>query len=117
MTQHFQDLPRDEKDAAVSHSGDAKVQDRVQELTWALLDERISENEIVQLNQLLLGNDKSRDTYIQCVQLHADLHARFTGSRHLDGATPPVKSPVLGFLPVEMFPLDVPMRPAEDTTS
>jgi hypothetical protein len=117
MTEAFPDSPRDENDGASSLSGDEKVQDQVQALTWALLDERISENEIVQLNQLLLGSGKARDTYIRCVQLHSDLQAQFAESQTLGGVASPVKPPVLGFLQSGIFPLDVQMPRAEDTTS
>jgi hypothetical protein len=51
--------------------------DRVEELTWAMLDDQISEHEFEQLNRTLLSDNKSRDSYLQCVQLHADLMAHF----------------------------------------
>jgi hypothetical protein len=60
-----------------SNIGDGENLDRVQELTWALVDEQISDDEFAQLNSVLLRDDKCRDTYLGCIQLHADLMAHF----------------------------------------
>ena len=71
--------------------------ERVQELTWALVDEQISDDEFAQLNSVLLRDDKSRDTYLGCIQLHADLMAHFAAPKADDQAARS-KMPVLGFL-------------------
>jgi hypothetical protein len=57
---------------------DATVRERVQELTWALLDEAISEDEKSLLDTLLLSDDKARRCYLECVTLHADLMTHFS---------------------------------------
>jgi hypothetical protein len=57
---------------------DATVRERVQELTWALLDEAITEDEKSLLDTLLLSDDKARRCYLECVTLHADLMAHFS---------------------------------------
>jgi hypothetical protein len=57
---------------------DATVRERVQELTWALLDEQITEDEKSLLDTLLLSDDKARRCYLECVTLHADLMGHFS---------------------------------------
>jgi len=90
-------------------SGD---RDRVHELTWALLDEQISEDDFVELNNTLLRDDKSRDSYLGCVQLHADLMAHFAAP-----AQPATKrggnNPILGL----DMPLGFQSPSAEETAS
>ncbi|MEX0867619.1 MAG: hypothetical protein WD030_09690 [Pirellulales bacterium] len=51
--------------------------ERVEELTWALVDDHIDEAEIAQLETLLLENESARKTYVECMQMHADLHFMF----------------------------------------
>jgi hypothetical protein len=72
------------------------VNDRVQELTWALVDEQITDDEMQLLENLMLSDDAARDTYIGCVQLHTDLLAHYAGetSQPFLGG----KVPILGFL-------------------
>jgi hypothetical protein len=48
--------------------------DEVQELTWALVDEQATEEQVHNLEALLLENDEARRIYVMCMQLHADLH-------------------------------------------
>jgi hypothetical protein len=69
--------------------------DQVQELTWALLDEQISEDEFEQLSRVLLRDDKSREAYLGCIQLHTDLITHFAGP---EARTPkrPGTTPILG---------------------
>ena len=50
---------------------------RVQELTWALVDEQITDDQMDELEALLLGDSKARDAYVRCMQLHADLTTEF----------------------------------------
>ena len=81
---------------------EATVQERVQELTWALVDDQINDDEVQFLESLMLSDDKARGTYIECIQLHADLMSHFaaknapTGSGNtqvlsfLNGVTPSV---------------------------
>src|SRR4051812_43759197 len=49
----------------------------VQELTWALLDDQIKDDEFRLLENLLLSDEDARKSYLNCVQLHADLMVRF----------------------------------------
>jgi hypothetical protein len=88
------------------------VQERVQQLTWALLDENITEDELSLLENLLLSDDRARATYIGCVQLHSNLAAHFAVERPTADALP-AKSPVLQFLNELMPPLGF-QSPAED---
>jgi hypothetical protein len=67
-----------------NHTDDGAL-DRVQQLTWALLDEQISDDEFAQLNSTLLRDDKSRESYLNCVQLHADLMAHFAAPSERSG--------------------------------
>jgi hypothetical protein len=80
------------------------VQERVQQLTWALLDEHISEDELSLLENLLLSDDQARATYIGCVQLHANLAGHFAARCPAADALP-AKSPVLQFLNELISPL------------
>ncbi len=73
---------------------DETVLDRVQELTWAMVDDQIKADEIRLLENLLLSDDQARDTYVHCIQLHTDLIGHF--AKPVAGAAS--KSPVLGFL-------------------
>jgi hypothetical protein len=98
-----------------SNAEDTPLQ-RVQELTWALLDEQISTYEFSELDNTLLNDVQARETYVGCVQLHTDLLAHFARD-----AAPPVpastKSPVLGFLNAGMPPLGLQSNPAADANS
>ncbi len=53
------------------------VLERVQELTWALLDETITDDEKSLLDTLLLTGDAARTRYLECVQMHTDLMFHF----------------------------------------
>jgi hypothetical protein len=86
---------------------DRVVSDRVQELTWALLDEEINDDEFRLLENLLLSDDQCRDSYIGCVQLHADLLTHFA-AKGSDGTDATRKEPVLGFLSDQMPTIDTP---------
>jgi hypothetical protein len=84
---------------------DATVSERVQGLTWALVENEIDEDELRLLENLLLSDDTARETYVDCVQLHTDLLSHFADA----GKQPPAggKSPVLGFLAGDAPPMDV----------
>src|SRR5262245_21239617 len=76
---------------------DSVVNERVQELTWSLVDEQISDDEMRLLDNLLLSDDDARQTYIGCIQLHTDLAQHF-GQPTEKGTPRTGKSLVLGFL-------------------
>jgi hypothetical protein len=89
-------INRDESRGEPSSNADnCVVSERVQELTWALLDEQISDDEFVLLDTLLLSDDKARQCYVGCLQLHAELRAHFAESA---GKKTPSGTQVLGFL-------------------
>ena len=50
------------------------IQERVQELTWALADEHIDDDGQRLLEQLLSESDEARQTYVECIEMHAGLH-------------------------------------------
>jgi hypothetical protein len=77
---------------------DSFIAERVQELTWALLDEQINDDEFMLLENLLLSDDKARDTYLGCTRLHADLMAHFAGPPVNSGSNVGSGSQILGFL-------------------
>jgi hypothetical protein len=79
------------------NSRDPLVNERVQELTWALVDEQISDDEMRVLDNLLLGDEYARQTYLKCVQLHAGLLDYFREPTAAT-TTPTGGSQVLGFL-------------------
>jgi hypothetical protein len=78
-----------------SEANSATIAERVQELSWALFDEQINDDELQLLEGLLLSDDKARQTYCDCVQLHTDLFAHFAKPQ---AASPDGKTQVLGFL-------------------
>ena len=73
------------------------VLERVQELTWALLDDVISDDEVSLLDTLLLTGESARTRYIECVQLHSDLMGHFAKPSELASKSDE-KSQVLSFL-------------------
>ena len=90
---------------------DPVLNERVQELTWALVDEQITDDEVRLLDNLLLSDDVARQTYIDCVQLHSDLMYHFREPAE-KSTTRTGKSLVLGFLNESaVFP------PSEDVKS
>jgi hypothetical protein len=79
--------------------------ERVRELTWALIDEQINEDELKLLDTLLLSDEKARDNYIGCVQMHAELLAHFATPAKKTGSKVAIESAVLGFLDLGLPPL------------
>jgi hypothetical protein len=71
------------------------VRERVEELTWALVDDQIEQGEFELLENLLLSDDGARRTYLDCVQLHADLVGHFAEEKSPGAGN---KSPILSFL-------------------
>jgi len=98
-----------------SHA-DAGMHEKVQELTWSLLDEQITADEMSLLDGLLMNDEKARATYIGCVQLHADLATHFTANRAPANAAS-TKSPILGFLNAAMPPLGLQSQPTDDANT
>ena len=81
-----------------ANDANATIVERVQELTWALVDEQIDDDEMRLLDNLLLSDDGARDTYIACMQLHSDLMQEFVKPANDLPHAVPGQSPVLGFL-------------------
>lgn len=79
-------------------ANECTLSDRVEELTWALVDEQISDDEVTLLDSLLLSDAAARCRYIECVQLHADLFLHFAAKQPASEEQGTSKSPVLGFL-------------------
>jgi len=76
MAQKFDDQdPKNSKLAG--RDGDAPIRQRVEELTWAALDEVATEDDMRLLDSLLLSDDEAVADYVGCVQLHVDLMAHF----------------------------------------
>jgi hypothetical protein len=97
-------------------SDDATFLERVQELTWALIDDEIAADEMSLLDSLLLSDDQARKRYIECSQLHADLtlHYANPAPAAAKGAS---KSPVLGFLSSGIPPMGFDLPAADDLKS
>jgi hypothetical protein len=100
---------------SANNPDDSVVSERVQELTWALLDEQINDDEFLLLDNLLLSDEKARGSYVGCVQLHTDLLLHFAAAT----ASPTAKSgsgaQILGFLNAEV-PLGF-QSPTEEAAS
>ena len=97
-------------------TADPVVRERVQELTWALLDEQILDDEMKLLDNLLLSDDSARDTYIQCVQLHTDL-MQYHRQPMPQATSRTGKSLVLGFLSDSLPAMTVESPPSGDATT
>jgi hypothetical protein len=95
MTDKREERGGDESD---KNADEGVISDRIQELTWALLDEQINDDEFNLLDTLLLSDEKARETYLGCTQLHADLMAHFAGPTEATRSQTPTALPVLGFL-------------------
>jgi len=96
---------------------DSTVRERVQELTSALVDEQITDDEMTLLENLLLSDDQARKRYIDCMQLHADLMLHYAKPAAAASTKGSAKSPVLGFLNAGMPPLGFDFPPAGATKS
>jgi hypothetical protein len=58
------------------------------DLIWALLDEHISESELARLEEMLRSDESVRQLYVQCVQMHVDLHEWFAGNESRKPGSP-----------------------------
>ena len=67
-------------------------------LIWDLLDERLDDAGFVRLSQSLEANATVRSRYMDCVQLHVDLHEHF-GRQALDAKQQASGTAVLTDLP------------------
>ena len=93
---------------------DPTVVERVQELTWALLDGQINDDETALLDSLLLGSSEARDAYRRCVEMHVELQSHFA-SKGPQAAKPTAPgSPILGFLHAAMPPITLDSTPASE---
>jgi hypothetical protein len=90
--QTMSDQPANHDDASVS-----PTIERVHELSWALFDEQITDEQMAELEARLLSDATARDAYIRCVQLHTDLSAHFAKPEQ-SVAGSATKTPILGFL-------------------
>ncbi len=90
--------------------------DEVEQLTWALLDDNISDEEFSRLEQVLVDEGAARQTYLGCVQMHVDLHQYFA-EQPAAMATAAERSPLLGFLDGVPSPLDIRPPHPNDSTS
>jgi hypothetical protein len=80
------------------NADDRVLSDRVQELSWAVIDEQINDDEFHLLDNLLLSDEKARSTYLGCAQLHADLMSYFAVPSAEAAKNLASNSQVLGFL-------------------
>jgi hypothetical protein len=99
-----------------SNPSDPVVEERVQELTWALVDEQISDDELRLLDNLLLSDEEARHTYVACVQMHADL-AEYFRQPVEQTPTRTGKSLVLGFLNESVPDIGLQSPPSGDVRS
>jgi hypothetical protein len=56
------------------------VLEEAENLIWALLDDHLEAAETAKLAKLLQENEDVRRRYIECVQLHVDLHDHFAAA-------------------------------------
>jgi hypothetical protein len=89
-------------DFSAVRADDRVISDRVEELTWAMFDEQITDDEFQLLDNLLLSDEKARGSYLGCVQLHTELMAHFALPAAATAANPENESRILGFLNADM---------------
>jgi hypothetical protein len=82
----------------------------VEQLTWSLVDEMISPDEINRLEQLIIESDEARSTYVRCMQMHADLHYMFNEPKPISIADLEKKAESLP------APIDMPHHPTGGDT-
>jgi len=95
-----------------SSSEDNGVIARVHDLTWALVDEFITDEQMKELEGLLLSDSVARDAYIRCIQLHADLTTEY--KKPVEASAK--KTPVLGFL-ADVSPSGIDLPHVKDANS
>jgi hypothetical protein len=110
-------FPMSNKDSASPRGVEASTTGRVAELTWALIDERISDQEMATLDRLLSTDENARREYLRCIQLHADLQANFAGRPSPADTSPEPKPSVLGSLGAPLPPLELPATPPHGANS
>jgi hypothetical protein len=91
---------KDKSENTAGPDADSKL-DRTHELTWALLDEQISDAEMSELDLLLRTEGTARDSYIRCMQLHAELASHFAPPAKSSPSSTTIATPILGFLNME----------------
>ena len=72
--------------------------EQAENLIWALLDDEIETADLKQLEGLLRDDETVRERYVECVQMHTDLHQHFGAPLEETKASDLPKSPVLGML-------------------
>jgi hypothetical protein len=92
--------------SAAQQPGQSTDLERVQELTWALLDEQIADEDKAWLESALSSSAEARGMYVRCVQIHTDLMAHFSKNA-VTTAKPESTSQVLGFLQGSILPLEL----------
>lgn len=61
----------------VPNSGLEAIIDEAEGLIWALLDDQIDNADTARLSKLVEEHALVRARYVECVQLHVDLHQHF----------------------------------------
>lgn len=56
------------------------VLEEAENMIWALLDDRLEAAQSTKLAKLLEENEEVRRRYVECVQLHVDLHDHFAAA-------------------------------------
>jgi hypothetical protein len=84
-----------------SEGDDSSKLDRTHELTWALLDEQITDAEMSELDLLLRTDGTARESYVRCMQLHADLASRFAPREKTPSTAGTKATQILGFLKMD----------------
>jgi hypothetical protein len=91
--------------------------ERAQALTWALLDDVITEEEMAALDGLLKSDETARNDYLRCIQLHTDLQSQLAVNSSPTVEPSSATMPILGLFPSETLPFGLPIPPAEDVKS
>src|ERR1700752_4504463 len=76
MAEQIPAAPLDDGADSNHDQGENATVDRVTQLTWALIDEQITREQLADLEALLLSDDAARGQYLRCIQLHTDLHSQ-----------------------------------------
>ena len=103
-------MPTDnsEPNAHSTDSAEGRVEmlaEQVEEMIWMLLDGNLADSDMKRLEQMILEQEPVRRRYLECVQVHADLHDLFGADSRKETSSEQVS--ILGQLG-SILPQDMP---------
>lgn len=88
--------------------GDEEEMSEIQDLVWTMIDDELTDDQLRRLEQLVRDDPEARETYVRCMQMHADLSIFFSEKRAQESGQPVAR--VLG------LPFDLPCFDPDQTS-